>query len=280
MDMGGAVLDRFEAIDLTPVIGTEIRADAETLLGGRYATQIRDLLSRRGVLVFRQLNFDDEQQRTFTATLGDMLLQMGEKVINVSLDRKVNGDMAEYQKGSLLWHIDMMNYDVPCFASIMTARKLSETGGQTEFASTYAAWDALPEADKAEYEGLRCMHALEATQLKINPEPSLADLERWRANVPSKVQPLVWRHLDGRKSLVIGATALYVMDKTPEESAYILTKLRDWTTQSRFVYHHEWTPGDMIMWDNTGTMHRALPYPFDSGRLMRRTALAGLEPVA
>jgi alpha-ketoglutarate-dependent taurine dioxygenase len=161
----------------------------------------------------------------------------------------------------------------------MTARKLSETGGQTEFASTYAAWDELPAAEKAQYDGLRCMHALEATQTKINPEPSLAELERWREQVPSKVQPLVWHHKDGRKSLVIGATALYVMDKSPEESAYILTKLRDWTTQPRFVYHHEWTPGDMIMWDNTGTVHRALPYPFESGRLMRRTALAGLEPV-
>jgi alpha-ketoglutarate-dependent taurine dioxygenase len=277
--MGAAVLDKLETVDLTPMIGTEIRADADTLLSGRFATEIMDLLRRRGVLVFRRMSFDDEQQRTFTGTLGEMLLQAGEKVINVSLDRKVNGDMADYQKGSLLWHIDMMNYDVPNLASIMTARKLSETGGQTEFASTYAAWDELPEAEKAEYEGLRCMHALEATQTKINPEPTLAQLEHWRANVPSKVQPLVWKHRDGRKSLVIGATALYVMDKTPEESAYILTKLRDWTTQPRFVYHHEWTPGDMIMWDNTGTVHRALPYPFDSGRLMRRTALAGLEPV-
>jgi alpha-ketoglutarate-dependent taurine dioxygenase len=277
--MTAEVLDKLETRDLAPLIGTEVRASVESLLSGRFAREIRELLTKRGVLVFPQLNLDDEQQKTFTATLGEMVLQAGEKVINVSLDRSVNGDMADYQKGSLLWHIDMMNYEVPNLASIMTARKLSETGGETEFANTYAAWEELPEADKKEYEGLRAMHALEATQTKINPEPSLAQLEHWRANVPSRVQPLVWKHRDGRKSLVIGATALYILDKTPEESAYILTKLRDWTTQPRFVVQHQWTVGDMIMWDNTGTVHRALPYPFDSGRLMRRTALKGEESV-
>jgi alpha-ketoglutarate-dependent taurine dioxygenase len=277
--MVAAVAEKLETRDLAPLIGTEIKADVETLLSGRFAREIRDLLTRRGVLVFRRLNLDDEQQKTFTRTLGEMVLQAGEQVINVSLDRSVNGDMADYQKGSLYWHIDMMNYEVPNLASLMTARKLSETGGETEFANTYAAWEELPEADKAEYENLRVMHALEATQTKVNPEPSLAQLEHWRANVPSRIQPLVWKHRDGRKSLVIGATALYVLDKTPGESLYILTKLRDWTTQPRFVVQHQWTLGDMIMWDNTGTMHRALPYPFDSGRLMRRTALQGEESV-
>jgi alpha-ketoglutarate-dependent taurine dioxygenase len=60
----------------------------------------------------------------------------------------------------------------------------------------------------------------------------------------------------------------------------LLTRLRDWATQPQFVYRHEWKLGDMVIWDNTGTMHRAIPYPPDSGRMMHRTQLAGDEPFA
>ena len=62
-----------------------------------------------------------------------------------------------------------------------------------------------------------------------------------------------------------------------EEGRLLLTKLREWATQPRFVYQHKWTLGDMLIWDNTGTMHRALPYPEDSGRNMSRVTLAGEE---
>ena len=267
-----------EIHDLTPVIGTEIKATAETLLSGRYAAKIRALLERRGVLAFRRMNLDDEHQTAFTATLGELQIQLGDKVINISLDRDVNRERADYQRANEFWHIDMTSAETPNFASVMTARKLSAVGGETEFASTYAAWDELPDAEKGLYDGLRVMHALEASQYKTTPEPTIAQIAQWRT-VNSRVHPLVWTHRSGRKSLVVGATAFYVLDKSPEESAYILARLREWVTQPRFVYQHRWTPGDLIVWDNTGTIHRALPYPPDSGRLMRRTAVRGEEPI-
>jgi alpha-ketoglutarate-dependent taurine dioxygenase len=113
----------------------------------------------------------------------------------------------------------------------------------------------------------------------VTPEPSLAQLEHWRTQEHYE-QPLVWTHRSGRKSLVIGSSASYVVGKSPEESRYILTRLRDWATQRQFVYQHQWEIGDLLIWDNTGTMHRVLPYPAESGRLLRRTAIQGEEPVA
>jgi alpha-ketoglutarate-dependent taurine dioxygenase len=80
----------FEAVDLTPRIGTEIRADRDTLLSGRHAAEIRDLLEKRGVLVFRALNFTDEQHKAFTRTLGELLVQGGEETVSISLDRDAN----------------------------------------------------------------------------------------------------------------------------------------------------------------------------------------------
>jgi alpha-ketoglutarate-dependent taurine dioxygenase len=268
-----------ETVDLTPRIGTEIRTDAATLLSGKHAKEIRALLERRGVLVVRGVHFGDEQQKAFSLTLGDTILQAGKEVMNISWDKNVNQRSAEYQRGTVFWHIDLMNTPLPNLASILTPRVLSDVGGQTEFANTYAAWDDLPEADKREYDGLRVVHALEASQVMSTPEPSLAKLEEWRQQ-DAFAQPLVWTHRSGRKSLVLGASAHYVVGKSPEESRYILTRLRDWATQPRFVYHHEWQMGDLLIWDNTGTMHRVLPYAPDSGRLLRRTALKGEEPVA
>jgi len=90
---------------------------------------------------------------------------------------------------------------------------------------------------------------------------------------------LVWTHQSGRKSLLLGATSDYVLGVSVEESRALLARLRDWATQPQYVYRHEWQPGDLLIWDNTGTMHRVLPYAVDSGRLMHRTILAGEEPL-
>ena len=89
--------------------------------------------------------------------------------------------------------------------------------------------------------------------------------------------PLVWKHLSGRKSLVIGATAYQVRNKDYKESTRLLVKLREWATQPQFVYRHEWTVGDTVIWDNTGTMHRAIAYDPASGRMLHRTKLEGEE---
>jgi alpha-ketoglutarate-dependent taurine dioxygenase len=279
MDAAIPEVEELETVALTPRIGTELKTDAATLLSGRHAAQIRRLLEERGVLVVRGVGFDDEQQRAFTRTLGEPMAQSDRgEVMSISMDRSVNQAVADYQRGTVFWHIDLMNSRVPNLASILTPRVLSKEGGQTEFANTYAAWDALPADEKRQYDGLTVIHSLEASQRMTTPEPSLAELETWRSRHPSMDQPLVWTHRSGRKSLVLGASADHVVGKSPEESRHILTKLRDWATQPQFVYHHEWQPGDLLIWDNTGTMHRVLPYPLDSGRHLRRTALVGEEP--
>ena len=79
--------------------------------------------------------------------------------------------------------------------------------------------------------------------------------------------------------VVLGATADYVEGYPVEASRALLARLRDWATQPQFVYRHQWQRGDLLIWSNTGTMHRALPYALDSGRLMHRTILAGEEPL-
>lgn len=265
--------------DLTPMIGSEIKADADMLLGGQFASEIRELLEQRGVLVVKGLGLDRDQQLAFTATLGQLQLQAGRDVMPVSLDAKLHVGrefVADYLKGAFYWHIDGSAADCPNLANVLTAVKLSDTGGQTQFANTYAAYDALADEDKLAIGNLRVVHSIVASQRYIRPEPSLAELEGWK-RYPMKSHPLVWTHRSGRKSLVLGSTASYVEGLNPEESFSLLTRLRDWATQPQFVLQHDWTVGDLVIWDNTGTMHRVTPYASDSGRLMNRTVVEGEE---
>ena len=90
----------------------------------------------------------------------------------------------------------------------------------------------------------------------------------------------MWTHASGRKSLVLGATASHVEGLEPEESQALLDRLLEHSTQAQYVYQHEWHVGDLVIWDNTGTMHRVIPYSAASGRIMHRTTLVGEEPLA
>jgi alpha-ketoglutarate-dependent taurine dioxygenase len=267
-----------KTVDLTPRIGTEIQTDVETLVSGKLSGDLRALLEKRGVIAFRQINLTDEQQVTFTKTLGTIVQEGQGNVTKITMDPTEN-DKAGYLRGAFFWHIDGTMQDVPVLASIMSARKLSAIGGDTEFCNTYAAYDDLPENEKAELDTLKVMHSLEATQRYVYPEPSLDMLQGWHRYADNEL-PLVWKHRSGRKSLVIGSTASHVVGMDRRASAGLLCRLREWATQPQFVYRHRWTIGDLVIWDNTGTMHRALAYPLDSGRMMHRTKLQGEESFA
>jgi len=223
---------------LTSRIGSEIRSDMETLLSGRHARAIRDLLEHRGVVV-----------------------------------------KADYLQGTVEWHFDGFSDDVPTFVSMLSARALSATGGQTEFANAYAAFDELPDSDKARLTKLRVVHTMAANQRNVHPNPSAAHRAAW-AQFPEKTHPLVWNHRSGRKSLLLGASASHIVDMDPSEGRRLLDRLIAWATQPRFVYQHAWSLGDLVMWDNTGLLHRVQPYPADSGRLMHRVTLVGEEAIA
>ncbi len=268
----------FKTIDLTPRIGTEIQTDVDTLVSGKLSGEIRELLEKRGVIAFRQLNLSDAQQVAFTKTLGTVVEASQGSVTKITMDPTEN-DKAGYLRGAFYWHIDGTMQQIPILASIMSSRRLSPVGGETEFCNTYAAYDALSDKDKAEYDKIRVVHTLEATQRYVYPEPSVEMLAGWQRYADNEL-PLVWKHRSGRKSLVIGATASHVVGMGRRESALLLTRLREWATQPQFVYQHQWTIGDLIIWDNTGTMHRALSYPLDSGRMMHRTTLQGEESFA
>ena len=263
-----------------PKVGSEIIIDRDDFLSGKYAQDIQELLVERSALSFRGMHLTDEEQLQFASTIGEVFLVGGDQELqNISMDPKVN-PTADYTRGAFYWHIDGANDLIPAKATMLSARVLAAPGegGDTLVANTYAAYDDLPDEDKQALEGIKVRHALEASQRFVNPQPTLAELERWRTR-PSQTHPLVWHHQHGRSSLLLGATCFYVEGMPREESDHLLCRLLDWATQDQYVYRHQWQEGDFLLFDNTGTMHRAGDYPLDSKRLMRRTTLHGDEPV-
>jgi alpha-ketoglutarate-dependent taurine dioxygenase len=259
-------------------IGSRVLNSKKELLSGEMAAQLRGLLEQRGVLVLPEIHFSDDEQIAFTKTLGTFQPEpRGGDVFKVTLDTKENPFSAEYLKGSLYWHLDGTMNDVPILASLLASKKLPSWGGNTGFCNTYAAYENLSEEQKAEFDGLRVMHSVWASVFYYEPEPSLAKLKSMQA-IGERELPLVWKHRSGRKSLILGCTAHRVLGVSAAKSAEILVGQREWCTSEQFSFSHQWKVGDLVMWDNTGTMHRAEQYDLASGRLLHRTKLAGEEP--
>ena len=162
---------------------------------------------------------------------------------------------------------------VPILASLLSSKALPQNGsGDTEFCNTYAAYEDLSDEDKQKLGCLRVMHSAWNTLLYYDPAPDIRTLRQMMA-IGERELPLVWTHRSGHKSLILGCTASHIIDMDLTSSTEMLVRLRDWATRPEFVYRHRWSVGDLVMWDNTGTMHRVRPYDSGSGRMLTRTKL-------
>lgn len=263
-----------ETVALTPALGVEVIGVLE-LPDEALIARCLEALKWRGVLLIRGLDLDDAGQLLWSRKLGSVLAPGGREVFVVTLDPAKN-KIAEYLHGTFHWHIDDTTSPVPAKATMLTARHVAMVGGGTEFASTYAAYENLPPNERKRYDDLRVVHSLAASQRLVYPDPTDEQLTAWSRG-PRRETSLVWQRRDGRSSLAIGATVDHVVGMRPDESRALLDELLAWSTQERFSYRHQWQVGDVVIWDNTGILHRALPYDPSSERTMHRTTIAGDE---
>jgi len=275
---------------IKPHIGGIVHVAKEHLFYEETTVAVREALEDRGVLVFPRMNLTDSEQLRFTDKLGTRLnynrkapgagVDGEEDVYTITLDKKINFQ-PEYVLGTFFWHIDGVTINQPLpKATLLSARKLAPAGGQTEFASTYAAYENLPEEERETLQKLKVIHKMEASMRPVFDELTEENLARWRGMSEVMVHPLVWTHGSGRKSLVIGSHADSVAGLPIPHGRSLLVRLQEWAAQPAFSYRHEWQEGDLVIWDNCGCMHRVVPYDENSGRRMQRTTIMGEERVA
>ena len=242
-----------------------------------------------GVLVFHDQPLNDEQQVTFSRQLGPLEQATGD--IIDPLERRLPMDLNDISNldkhgellprddrrrlfglGNRLWHSDSSFKDVPAKYSLLSARRVPTTGGNTEFADMRAAYDALDEATRCEVHELICSHSQVFSRGILGFDDfTPAEREKW---APVR-QRLVRRHpRTGRLSLYLSSHAGAIDGWPVPEARAFLRDLTEHATQRPFVYEHVWKPWDLVMWDNRVTMHRARRYDPAQVRDMRRTTLS------
>jgi alpha-ketoglutarate-dependent 2,4-dichlorophenoxyacetate dioxygenase len=251
-------------------------------------------MDKYAVLVFRSQPIDDEQQLAFTRSLGEIEHAIGTSLrapneyrlptsfADVSNLDKDNKPFARDDRrrlfgiGNRLWHSDSSFKAIPAKYSLLHAHSVTSKGGNTEFADMRAAYDALDEETKELVEDLVCEHSqLYSRQLLGFTDFTEEERERFR---PVR-QRLVRTHpVTRRKSLYLSSHAGTIVGWPVPEARAFLRDLIEAATQREYVYVHNWRVGDLVMWDNRQTMHRARPFPAHEPRDMRRTTLLGDAP--
>jgi alpha-ketoglutarate-dependent 2,4-dichlorophenoxyacetate dioxygenase len=276
-------------------IGAQVEGiDLRKPLSAEDAEIIHHEMDRYAVLVFREQHLDDAQHLAFTQALGEMEDARGSSlragadfrlpttfadVSNLDGNNQVfaAGDRRRlFAIGNRLWHSDSSFKPTPAKYSLLRAVRIPSRGGNTEFAHMGAAYDALDDETKTLIQDLVCEHS----QLYSRESVGFSEFTHEERVRFKPVRQRLVRSLPrtGRKSLYLSSHAGTIVGWTIPEARLLLRDLNEHATQRQFVYSHAWREGDLVMWDNRQTMHRARPYPADEPRDMRRTTLRGEGP--
>lgn len=276
---------------LHPLFGAEIGGvDTGAPMDDATFAEIRAAFEEHSLLVFRDQSLDDEAQVAFSRRFGPLETTIKANPAGGSyFARQSNLDIRTgevippddhrmvYQKANYMWHTDSSFKPIPSLCSLLSGRIVPPEGGDTEFATMRAAYEALPEPMKRRIDGLVAEHSFVYSRGLIDPHV-LSEAEK--AETPPVRQALVRANpVNGRKNLYLGAHASHIAGWPVDEGRALLKELTEFTTQPCFCYAHKWRAGDLVVWDNRCLLHRATAYDtVRYKRLMQRTTVAGDAP--
>ena len=283
---------------LHPVFAAEVTGiDLREPPGPDLGREIEAVMDRYAVAVLPDQFIDDPQQVRFARLFGDLevaplmrgkpwqpapdaRIQLREIFDVSNLDARGNllppdDEKRNYSLGNRLWHTDSSFRQLSATYSMLSGRIVPADGADTEFTDLRAAYDALAPEMKARLEGLVAEHSIWVSRAKFGYIPN----EEERTARPGARHPMVRRHPgSGRMTLYVASHISGIVGMPQAEADALVDELMAHATQRKFVYAHKWRRGDLVIWDNRCTMHRATPFA-DQGerRDMRRATVR--EPV-
>jgi taurine dioxygenase len=273
---------------LSPVCGAEvIGLDANAVSDADFAAVHRAFIDH-GVLCFRDQRLSPEGHEAFSSRFGRLMghilaqyLLPGHSKILVLSNRVVDGKPVGLEDAGRYWHSDVSYEPVPPLGSMLYGMEVPPEGGDTLFASQYAAYEALPEALKRRIAGLKARHAFNYDYIQSQAGSKRRPLsEEQKAKLKGAVHPVVRTHPEsGRKALYVSpafTAAIEGMEKA--ESDALLQELAAYATAESVIYRHRWRQFDLVLWDNRCLMHHATTYPPQYIRHMHRTTIEGSVP--
>ena len=269
------------ANQLAQTFAAEVGQVNLTGMDGSAVEEIRQLLARFGVLIFRDLSLSEQELVAVSRRFGDLEIHVRKEYLSPDNPEILYvSNMKEQDTGRSIgilsttevgWHYDQIYLPRPAVGSFLYASILPENGGETSFADMSAAYEALPAATRQRIDGRTAVQSYEAFNRSFSV-PTSKDQKRV---TPDVEHPIVRTHpITGRRALYLcpGMTT-QIVGLSEEESNDLLQELFDWTVQPRFKYTHRWRDGDAILWDNACTMHRREPFDTSEQRLMKRTTI-------
>jgi taurine dioxygenase len=272
--------------------GAEIACDLAQDLDEATFLEIERAFHDNIVVVFRGQTLSNERHIEFSRRFGELEIHIVKKyllpgfpeILLISNIRDEHGEHIGLADAGFTWHSDTSYRRRPSRCSLLYAKEVPMGGGQplgdTVFANTIAAYEALPESTKQRLAGPKAIHRYSARRrVADSPRPKLtqAQLEE----TPDIAHPVVRTHpYTGRKSLYVTAGECVGIEGMPDDEAVdLIGELDAHCVRPEFLYRHKWQIGDLLMWDNTSSMHLAIcDYALPERRLMHRTTVIGTVP--
>jgi alpha-ketoglutarate-dependent 2,4-dichlorophenoxyacetate dioxygenase len=276
---------------LHPLFGAEVSGiDITQPLSAREFGPIRAAFEEHSVLLFRDQHMTDETQVQFSEYFGPLeTTGSANPAAGTKFQRQSNLDIMTgepippddmrmiYQKANYFWHSDSSFKKIPSLCSVLTARVCPPEGGNTEFLSMRAAWNALPPALQATISTLVAEHSLQYSRDRV--QKGILNDRTLKELPPVRQRLFQDNPVNGRRALFIGAHAGFILDWPRPIGEAILFELTQRADQPEFRLSHAWREGDVIVWDNRAILHRATFYDaVRFKRLMQRTTIAGDTP--
>ncbi|MEM9350790.1 MAG: TauD/TfdA family dioxygenase [Pseudomonadota bacterium] len=266
--------------NLTPAFGIEIAGlDLRDVKSPADFAPLRDLFETHSALLFKRQEIADDDHRRLAGFFGEVEDRLKDErkagepaaipLVSNETATGVTGEMDLHSlnlRANQQWHIDSTFMPTPALCNILTARVLPSSGGETELASSRAAWAAMPESLKVRIRGGYFHHHYRTSRARLSEElANLPMFNKW----PAQRWPAIWVNpVNGEEALYIASHVYAVDGLSDEEGRALIDELTAFCTRREFTYTHAWEVGDVLLWDQRAVLHRGRPWPMEEPRTL------------